>query len=820
MIPPHSSWRIARIAIPLGIVLALGYWLLAVDPSGQPPGSPPPATTVFFDRHGSMLYEALDSEQGTASYAPLQDLPAHLLHATIATEDATFYSNPGVDPLAILRAVGQNLRSDDVVSGGSTLTQQLARNLWMTPSERADRSLWRKARESAMALRLSARLGKDKVLEWYLNTAPYGHQTVGVDAAARVYLGKRGRDLDLAEAALLAGLPQSPSLYDPFLDLPRAQARQRIVLSLMARQGYITEEEAAQAGAEPIRLASAPFPIRAPHFVALVQEVVAGDLGLDPEQAGGLRVYTTLDLGAQEVAESTVRRHIAGLSDQNVTNGALVAVEPGTGAILAMVGSADYFDRSIDGQVNVAVSARQPGSSIKPVLYAAALEQGFTPGTILYDVPTAFVTGDGKSYAPENYDRAWHGPVSVRDALANSYNLPAVATLQRVGIPSFLNMAARMGLTTLASRGAADLSLALGSGEVRPLDLAMAYASLAAGGEARRPLAVTRVEDASGRLLWQAEPTKKWRVTSEQVAYLLTSILSDNEARSPSFGDISPLRLSRPAAAKTGTTTDWRDNWTAGYTPDLVAVVWVGNANNSPMRGVSGITGAAPIWHDFMEEVLKGRPPAAFQEPAGLERREVCPESGQLPSMWCPNRRVELFAPGTAPTQTCSWHQPFGFDRSTGLPAGPDTPAELVEQRVFEVVPPELEAWAREQGMPQPPAVLSVRDGRATQSGAERLRIALTSPARDAVFQISPDLPARLQKVNVAASASGLDGRSRIEIRVDGVLLASLEAPPFQVSWQLAAGRHRFRVAVLDAAGAVLASDEAEIAVEQSAPGP
>ena len=685
----------------------------------------------------------------------------------------------------------------------------------MTPQERADRSIWRKLRETAMALRLSARLSKDEILEWYLDTAYYGHQAVGVGAAAQVYFGKRARDLDLAECALLVGLPQAPSQYDPFLNLPEAQVRQRVVLSLMARQGYITEGEAAAAAAEPIHLVSVAFPIKSPHFVAYVQQLLADKIGISPEATGGLKVYTTLDMGLQTIAESAVSRHVADLAGENVTDGALVALDPTSGEILAMVGSADYFNRAIHGEVNVTTSLRQPGSSIKPVLYAAALERGITAATILYDVPTAFLTADGKSYAPENYDRTWHGPVSVRDALANSYNLPAVRLLQQVGIPAFLDMATRMGLTSLTSKGSADLGLVLGSGEVRPLDLAAAYASLAAGGVAHEPIAIRRIENSQGHLLWQAAPSSGRKVVSPQLAYILTSILSDNDARSPSFGSNSLLRLSRPAAVKTGTTTDWRDNWTVGYTPNLVSAVWVGNADNSPMRGVSGISGAAPIWHDFMEEALKGQPVQQFQEPPGLVHQEVCPESGELPSKWCPDRRAELFLPGTVPTQVCTWHQPFQIDRSTGQPAGPDTPPDQVAERVFEVVPPELQQWSEQRGITQPPAGASP-SGLGIADSPAGPRVVLTSPAKAAMYQVSPDLPSALQKVEVAAAASGLGNHGRVELRVDGRVLASFDTPPYDSTWQLAPGSHHFQAVAVDSAGNVAALDEADITVEQT----
>ncbi len=816
--PSRKRWTVGLLAgFLLLTLLLLAAWLLVADPRGELPVAPTPATVAVYDRHGAPLHEALDPRQGKASFVPLMELPLHLLNATVATEDASFYSNPGIDPGAILRAVLQNLRGEGIVSGGSTLTQQLARNLWMTAEERSEQSLGRKLREALLALRLTLRLSKEEILELYLNSAPYGHQAIGAEAAARVYFGKSARDLDLAESALLAGLPQAPSAYDPFADMARAKARQRVVLSLMARQGYVEEDEAEAAAAEPLRPAAAAFPVRAPHFVAYVRQLLTDQLGLDPDSAGRLRVYTTLDLGLQEIAEATVARHVAALADKNVGNGALAALDPATGQILAMVGSADYFDPSIDGQVNVALAPRQPGSALKPLLYAAAIDDGLTPASVLYDVPTSFLTVDGKSYAPENYDRVWRGPVSVREALANSLNLPAVAVIQRLGVGAFLEVSSRAGLDTLSSKGAGDLSLALGSGEVRLLDLVSAYGALAAGGVGREPVAILRVEDGRGRVLWQVETGRPRRVVSPQSAYLVTHILSDNEARSAAFGSASPLRLTRPAAAKTGTTTDWRDNWTVGYTPELVAGVWVGNADNSAMRGVSGISGAAPIWHDFMEDALKGRPGGSFSEPPGIVRQEVCPESGELPSRWCPNRRVELFREGTVPTTVCTWHRPLRIDRSNGLLAGPGCPDELVEERVFLVVPPELQGWARSRDIPEPPGQVCALHGPVPPAEVDRPRLLLVSPSHGVVLQISPDLPSHLQRVEVAAVGSRLGAGVRVELLVDGVRLASFGSPPYRATWQLVPGEHTFRAVAVDAGGGTLAWDEVAIVVEESA---
>lgn len=812
LLPQRRRW-IGLLVTLLGM-LALASCFLVGDPRSDLPYPQPPASVAIYDRNGSILYEALDPERGKASFVALDHLPLWLRQATVATEDASFYSNPGIDPVAILRAALQNWRNEGIVSGGSTITQQLVRNLWMTPEERREQSLVRKLREALLALRVSVRLSKNEILELYLNTISYGHQTVGVDAAASVYFGKNARDLDLAECALLAGLPQAPSSYDPFIDLPKAKDRQRLVLSLMAKQGYITDQEAVAAADEPLQLASAAFPVRAPHFVAYVRQLLADRLGDDLAQAGRLQVRTTLDLGIQEVAEATVRRHVASLADRDVSNGALVALDPASGEILAMVGSVDYFDHEMQGEVNIALSLRQPGSALKPFLYGAALERGFTTATVLHDIPTTFLTADGKNYAPENYDRSWHGPVLVREALANSYNLPAVKAMQYVGVAAFLDVAFKAGLSSLASKSSAGLSLALGSGEVRLLDLTSAYASLAAGGSHRSPTALLRVESGDGRNLLPEETHQARRLFSPQVAYLLTHILSDDEARSVAFGRYSPLRLSRPAAAKTGTTTDWRDNWTVGYTPDLVTGVWVGNADNRPMRGVSGISGAAPIWHDFMEEVLKGHPPQQFVEPPELIRRDVCPESGELPTRWCPNRRTELFIQGTEPKGGCSWHQPFLIDRSTGLLAGPNCPQELVELQLFQVVPPDLRGWARERGIAEPPVEECSAHGLPSQGLSKEPRLTITSPTHGAVLRISPEIPPELQKLELTAVATGLGGGARVELWVDGIQLGSFQGTPHRATWQIASGNHRFRAVARDSAGSILASDEVTILVE------
>ncbi len=451
----------------------------------------------------------MDPHGGKHSPVPLSDIPLALRQATIATEDATFYHNPGVDLKAIVRALWINLRGGDVISGGSTITQQLARNLLMLPAEREQRTLVRKLRESILAFRLARIYSKDEILSLYLNEMYYGNLAYGVEAAAQAYFGKSARELDLAECALLAGLTQSPAAYDPLVDPAAAQKRQGTVLGLMVKAGFVDATEADLAGHEQLHFAATPFPIQAPHFVMHVRRLLEDRFGLEGLYRGGLRVYTTLDLDMQNTAQDIVRRRLAALGERrqdqplrDVRNAAVVALDPQTGEILAMVGSPDYFDPRIDGAVNATLALRQPGSSIKPLTYAVAFEQDYTPATMVLDVRTSFQTKEGEPYVPANYDRQFRGPVLLRDALASSFNVVAVKVLDHVGAERLTDLARRMGITTFDDSDRFGLALTLGGGEVRLLELTAAYAAFANGGRKVEPVAITRVDDANGKTLW------------------------------------------------------------------------------------------------------------------------------------------------------------------------------------------------------------------------------------------------------------------------------------------------------------------------------
>jgi len=839
--------RIAAISAILMALVAIGAvrWLTVDLPSPDRlyERASAPSTRIY-DRDGRLLYEIRDPHGGTHTPVPLDEIPQACISATIATEDASFYTNPGVDFWAIARALWINMRGGEILSGGSTITQQLARNLLLSPQERVEISLERKLRESILAWRLARTYTKDEILTLYLNETYYGNLAYGLEAAANTYFAKSGADLDLAECALLAGLPQTPALYNPLENPQAAQERQGVVLGLMVKHGFIDSQEASLATRENLRFASIPFPIEAPHFVMYVRGQLEREFGLEVIHTQGLRVYTTLDLDAQEATERIVRRRLAQLANtypdqpaRNVNGAAVVVMSPNTGEVLAMVGSPNYFDPRIDGAVNAAIAVRQPGSSIKPVTYAAAFDptrpRPLTAATMMVDTRTVFVTREGDPYVPRNYDRRWRGPVLLREALASSYNLIAVKVLEHVGIEEMTALARAMGITTFDEAGASQsgerfgLALTLGGGEVRLLELTAAYGAFANGGQRVEPVTITRVEDHAGRILKVWKTTPGQRVLDERVAYLITDILSDNIARAPGFGEGSALRLTRPAAAKTGTTTDWRDNWTMGYTPGLVVGVWAGNADNEPMEHVSGVMGAAPIWHDTMETLLKGRPVQEFVEPEGMTRVEVCADSGLPPAqeavgesrrlrraVRCPHTISELFIEGAQPTRVDDWHWMYTLDARNGALAGRGCSPEFTTHRRYTLYPAEAQDWVRWKSIPQPPEEYSALcPGQPAESGelgpvsvsqapgSSPRPLIMTRPDQGGIYRLSPELPSSAQQLLVAARpADGVSLRP-VTLLVDGRKLATLTGPPYQALWPMETGTHTFTASGVDVEG-------------------
>ncbi len=636
-------------------------------------------TTRILDREGNVLYEILDPNAGRRTYIPLEAISPLLVATTIATEDKEFYNHPGYDLVALTRALWQNYTNQEIVSGASTITQQLARMLLFSQEERYEQSYRRKAREIILAAEITRRYSKDEILELYLNEVNYGNLAYGVEAAAETYFGTTADKLSLAEASFLAGIPQSPAIHDIhtnrdetllrhrdviFLSYTLSQEKNCIEVSNSNERVCIGALEAAQAVENIINYEFSPpnISMRYPHWVNYVHEILEEKYDAQTIYRSGFTVYTTIDPDLQNSAQQILSSQIASLSDRNVQNGALVAIDPETGEILAMVGSPDFDNEEISGQVNMATSpTRQPGSSIKPITYLAAFEKDWTPATLIWDVPTDFPPSGNPDdprppYQPVNYDGDYHGAVTLRVALANSFNIPAVKALDFVGIyddpeteekDGMIAMAERLGITTL-TRDDYGLSLTLGGGEVSLLEMTEAFSVMANEGVHIPPVAITKILDHKGKVVYEYTPTQGEQALREEHAYLISSILSDNEARSWMFGTNSYLHLPFPAAAKTGTSNDYRDNWTMGYTPDLVVGVWVGNADYTPMNHTTGLSGAAPIWSQFMQSavpIVTGGNMRSFTRPEGIIDKVICAVSGTEPSTSCKgDKKREVFA--------------------------------------------------------------------------------------------------------------------------------------------------------------------------------
>ncbi len=614
-------------------------------------------STKILDRKGRLLYIIYKDENRTI--IPLSSVPENMIHATIAIEDKEFYDHHGFSVKGITRALINNLKGEPV-EGGSTITQQLVKNTLLTP----ERTVKRKLREIVLSVVVDGSYSKEKILELYFNEIPYGGSTYGIEEAAQRYFGKSARELDLAESAMLAGLPAAPSAYTPFGSNPElAKARQAEVLRRMVEDGYITQEEADQAESEELQFAKDQNNISAPHFVMYVRELLAEEYGEDILTQGGLEVRTTLDLDLQNIAQQAVSNEISKLQSLRVSNGAALITNPKTGEILAMVGSVNYFDFGNDGQVNVTLRPRQPGSSIKPLTYATAFQMGkLTPSSVIQDTPITYQIVGSPPYSPKNYDGKYHGNVTVRESLGSSYNIPAVKTLAMVGVNNVIDQGEKMGITTWTQRNRFGLSLTLGGGEVLMTDMAKVYGTFANGGQTIDLNPILSVSNYKGEVLYYnscAIDGKKCQSTitlSEKTAFQITDILKDNNARIPAFGPRSVLNIpGQEVAVKTGTTNNLRDNWTIGYTDDRLVATWVGNNDNTSMSYVaSGITGASPIWNEIMRSLLDENNPHTFATPSGLIKVKICAYTGTLPCNGCPKVVEELFTPGTEPTTACN----------------------------------------------------------------------------------------------------------------------------------------------------------------------
>jgi len=748
------SLRSSRLLLALaaGITVATGVWIRC---GPLPDGflDPQPHRSVLItDRQGRPLYEVLSEKEQRSEWLSSDALPEALVRATLAAEDRRFFRHPGIDPFALARAAWVDLRAMRLVEGGSTVTQQVAKRLM----ER-NRSVSGKLLETLYALRVEHRLTKNEILALYLNLAPYGNQYAGAQAASRGYFGCSAANLTPAQAAFLAGLPQRPSALDPYTHLDSATRRQQWVLRRMQELGFLDAESCSKARAERLEIRDPHRVFEAPHFVERVVE--AGPAPLPPV------IRATLDLDLQRDVQNIIEVRRRSLLAKGIHNAAVIVIHNPTGQVLAWEGSSNYFDADHGGTIDGVITPRQPGSALKPFTYALAFESGMTPASVLPDIPSHFPTGkEGILYSPRNYDGVFRGPMLARAALAGSENVPAVWTLARIGIPRLLDLLRRLGLTTLdRTADYYGLGLTLGDAEVRLGELAAAYACLARGGRFVKP--VMRLD---------SERSAGVRVLSERAAFWVSDVLADCEARAYAFGRGGPLEFPFPVAAKTGTSQGYADNWTIGYTRDVTVGVWVGNFDRRPLRSSSGVTGAAPIFHDVLQAALmrvSGRlpdetDPPIISAPEELQRHTICALSGMRAGPACPSTTKEWLS---RPPQTCTWHVRWEGQNATAFPA-------------------EYRSWARERGVP----ALSRAATPAPGGRAAARPLAIENPPDGATFLIDPTLRMEYQALELRALCDDAD--RMLTWAVDGKVVGECRAGS-SLFWPLKPGAHSIRVA-------------------------
>lgn len=810
---PWKLWlkRLIFAGLALGVVGLFAFTLLVAwvsrdlpDPNSLSTREVPQSTKIY-DRTGTqLLYEIHGDEKRTL--VKIDDIPVVMQHATVAIEDKKFYEHHGVYWKGLIRAFGMSVLTQTRVRGTSTLTQQFVKNALLSN----ERSLMRKVREFVLALQIERTYSKDQILQLYLNEIPYGSNIYGIESAAQTYFGKPAKNLTLDEAALLAAIPQAPDLYSPYGTGTRGDnrdllvARQHYVITQMAEQGYITQDEATAAQAvktlDKILPKKQATGLKAEHFVMYVRGLLVEKYGQKRVEQGGLQVITTLDWDKQQIADREVKKGV----DQRgkaykFTNAALVSLDPKTGQILAMVGSKDYYDDTIDGQVNVTLRPRQPGSSFKPIVYAQAFARGYLPQTQVWDVNTTFKTEIG-NYDPRNYDLKEHGPISLRQALQGSLNIPAVEMLYLVGIGRTLDFAEQLGYTTLADRSRFGLSLVLGGGEVKPIEHAAAFAAFANDGVSMPTSPILKVQDNQGAILeeWHQDPGK--RVLDTQSVRLLSNVLSDNQARTYVFGAKNSLTLpDRPVAAKTGTTNNFKDAWTVGYTPNLVTAVWVGNSDGTEMkRGADGSVIAAPIWQGYMRDAVKGMPIETFK----------APESPTI------DKPAIL---GTA------FSQKIKIDTVSGKRATDFTPPELIEEREY-FQPHSILFYIDKDDPTGPPPTNPARDPqfenweRAVQTWISHATATVGLPPTEYDDIHGPDVQPHVilnsptngqillnHLLPVQANVDASRAIARVDVVLNGVVIGSSTQQPWNFTvtlpQNLPNGFHQVNVVAIDDAG-------------------
>ena len=679
----HPIWGAAALLLLAGL-LSL-FWPL---PKTAAPGSG--HTSLDVTAQNQTVLRSVHPE-GSRPIS-VRELPQRVVEALLAIEDRRFYSHPGIDPIALGRALWSNLRQGRIVSGGSTVTMQVAEQLRGTPPP----TIWNKLVEMHLALRLELRRSKQEILSLWFNRVSFGNRLHGIEAAAQGYVGKSARDLTPAQAAYLVGLPRAPSRYNPFRHPERAEQRQHRVLRAMQEAGFLSASERKQLAAVPVDVQTPDPVFRAPHLTRWVLQ------NRRPESRTVAEIRTPLDPQLQRTVAKLVEGHVQTFRQETLTNAAAVVLDNRTGAIRAYVGSADFWDARHGGQNDGVRMLRQPGSALKPFTYAHALaSRRYTPASVLADIELNVPESSG-AFTPENYDETYHGPTPLRQALASSFNVPAVRLAREFGPAAILETLHDFGFASLdRAPSYYGVGLTLGNGEVQPLELARAYAGLARGGTLPPVHAVRWARTVDGDTLHPDLPVPERTGLSPGVAHLITDILDDPAARAPGFGRGGPLELPFPVAVKTGTSKDYRDSWTVGYTPRHTVAVWAGNFDGRPMDRMSGVAGAAPLFHSIMRELGSG---GDFEKPTSLTSARVCPASGTRPGAHCPAPHRELFLPGTVPTDTCTVHRVVAIDERTGRRAVPGTPARYVQQTRYTMYPERYHAWMREHDVPLPPS--------------------------------------------------------------------------------------------------------------------
>lgn len=765
-------------------------------------------STKIYDRTGEhLLYEIFAEEKRTL--VTLDQIPQPLIDGVIATEDASFYEHHGIRPLSIVRSVVYGVLGKGRIGGGaSTLTQQLVKNAILT----RERKLTRKLKEFILSVRLEQKYTKEQILQIYFNEIPYGSTNYGVESAAQSYFGKTVSELNLAESATLAGLPQAPSYF--LSDHDALRERRNFVLRRMYEEGYISEQEKNAAQETPLTLSQEYGDIKAPHFVLYVKQQLVDTYGEQTVDTGGLKVITSLDWEKQQIAEDIIGGEIgkAALSDAGANNTALVAMDPKTGHILTMVGSQDFYNPDIGGQFNVATQAnRQPGSSLKPIIYAAAFEKGYTPETVLYDVRTNF-SPTGEPYIPENYDLQERGPVTIRQALQGSLNIPAVKAMYLVGEKEAISFTERLGYTTFSNKDL-GLSLVLGGGGVNLLEHVSAYGTMANEGKRTSAVSILRVEDATGSILEEWKEEKPEQVVDKQVALTLSQVLSDDAARAYVFGAGGILTLpGRPVAAKTGTTNNYVDSWTVGYTPSIVTGVWAGNSNNSPMkRGFGGSRVAGTIWNAFMKQALDGAPVEQFSkpEPTNVEKAVLRGADGGSITLLVDSVTGKLATSSTPEkyivTRTyLQGHSILHYVQKDN-PRGPvpEHPEEDPQYSVWEAA---IQDWIQRKKESDPTWNISFEEPPTEADDIHSLELI---PSLEIVYPIaSSTITSR--EINTDIRVSAPRGVSRVLYKIDGEQVSTVKQHPFNLQYfarTLSYGKHLLSITVEDDVGNTLTEE-------------